>query len=149
LGAGLDEVFVIVGHQSDQVMAVLADLPIRCLINQQYQLGRMYSVHVGWEHIPNDAQGVLICPADLPFLEVTEVKQVMDAFKQYNTLIIPYFNQQRGHPIVIPACYRQMILDYLPRGGCRAFIADHPHLIRRLNIDSSNIVNDLDVRNRQ
>lgn len=145
LEAGLEDVLVIVGHQADQVTAVLEDLPVRCIFNQQYQQGRMHSVHVGWEHIPHDAEGVLICPADLPHLEVIDIQQVISEFQRLkNALIIPHFNHQRGHPIAIPAHYRQQILDYLPRGGCRAFIADHPQLIHVLQTNSSNIINDLD-----
>lgn len=146
LGAGVAELIVIVGHQSDQVMAVLADLPLRCEINQQYQIGRMSSVHTGWENIPDDADGVLICPADLFRLEIMDVQKVISAFQQSNkSLIIPYFNEQRGHPIIIPAAYKKEILDYLPRGGCRAFISDHPHLVQHLEMSSSNIITDLDI----
>ena len=144
LGAGVAELIVIVGHQSDQVAEVLADLPLRCEINQQYQLGRMNSVHTGWTHIPDDADGVLICPADLFRLEITDVQQIISAFCENKSLIIPYFNQQRGHPIIIPAKHKKDILDYLPRGGCRAFISDHPQFVQRLEMNSSNIITDLD-----
>ena len=146
LGAGVAELIVIVGHQSDQVAAVLVDLPLRCEINQQYQLGRMHSVHTGWTHIPDDTDGVLICPADLFRLEIMDVQKVMSAFQQSNkSLIIPHFNQQRGHPIIIPSKYKREILDYLPRGGCRAFISDHPQFVQPLEMDSSNIIHDLDI----
>jgi molybdenum cofactor cytidylyltransferase len=145
LGAGVAELIVIVGHQSDQVAEVLADLPLRCEINQQYQLGRMHSVHTGWTHVPDNADGVLICPADLFCLEITDVQQVISAFYENKSLIIPHFNQQRGHPIIIPANYKKDILDYLPRGGCRAFISDHPQLVQHLEINSPNIIIDLDM----
>lgn len=145
LNAGLADLMVIVGHQADQVVEVLTNLPVRCLINQQYQLGRMSSVHVGWENLPDDAEGVLICPADLPLLEVMDVQKIISAYQRsHKSLIIPYFNQQRGHPIIISAEHRQAILNYLPRGGCRSFIADHPQLVQPLEMDSSNIITDLD-----
>ena len=145
LNAGISELLVIVGHQADQVIDAVKDLPVRCLKNQQYQLGRMHSVHTGWEHISQDTDGVLICPSDLPCLEISDVQQVIAAFYECKSLIIPHFNQQRGHPIIIPAHHRQTILDYLPRGGCRAFIADHPQFVTRLEINSSNIITDLDI----
>lgn len=147
LESGIDDLWVIVGHQADHVMAVLEDLPVHFIFNQQYQQGRMHSVHVGWENIPDDVEGVLICPADLPNLELLDIQQVISEFQRLkNALIIPYFNQQRGHPIAIPAHYRQQILDYLPRGGCRAFIAEHPQLVHALQTNSSNIINDLDFK---
>ncbi|MEY3219264.1 MAG: hypothetical protein RIT27_621 [Pseudomonadota bacterium] len=147
LDAGIAELNVVVGHQAAQISEILADLPLRCLFNPRYHDGRPHSLHVGWENVPADTDGVLICPADLPFLEIADVRTVIDAFIQIpaNALIIPHFNQQRGHPIIISAAHRQAILNYLPRGGCRAFIADHPQFVHRLELNSPNIIADLDT----
>ena len=147
LKAGIADLTVIVGHQAAQVSETLADLPLRCVFNPHYSEGRPRSLHLGWENMPADADAVLICPADLPFLEIADVQTVIDAFKQLppNSLIIPHFNQQRGHPIIISAAHRQAILDYLPQGGCRAFIANHPQYVRHLAVNSHNFIADLDT----
>ncbi len=47
LASSLDEVLVVIGHEAEAVRAVIADLPIRIVLNPDYALGQSTSVFAG------------------------------------------------------------------------------------------------------
>ena len=69
LDGGLNDLVIVTGHEHGQIAAVLADLPVTCIYNDDYQSGQASSVACGVRHHqagPHAA--VLIALGDMPLV---------------------------------------------------------------------------------
>lgn len=59
--------------------------------------------------------------------------------------VMPQFDGQGGHPVLIPAMLTGTILGYNGPGGLRQFWVDRPRLCLRLPVDDPAVVRDIDT----
>jgi molybdenum cofactor cytidylyltransferase len=144
--AGFAEVVVVVGHQADRVEAALAGLPLRCVRNPDYRKDQATSMRRGLEALALPTEGVMICLADQPKLEVADLETLARAFvdRRRGEAIVPVFDGRRGNPIVLT---REAAATILERGGrfsCRRFIEENAELVAAVVVSSDAFVVDLD-----
>ena len=77
-GAGFDNVFVIVGHQKEEVMAVLDDFQISFVV-QEEQLGTGHAVLCAESQLQAIGGTVMILSGDVPLISRTSVEQMLAA----------------------------------------------------------------------
>ncbi len=146
LAAGI-EVHAVLGHDAERVGAALEGLPISIVENARYTVGQQSSVRAGIESLGPGYGAVLIALADQPALTPTDIEDLLAAFIRSggNRILVPYFQGQRGNPIVIPP----HLLDRMRASGanvaCRGFIRDNPHLAGRYEASHGRFVIDIDT----
>jgi molybdenum cofactor cytidylyltransferase len=146
LRAGLQEVVVVLGHQRHLVEPLLRDLPLHVVCNDDYRDGQMTSVHCGLAAMRQACDAVLVCLADLPLLEVADLRRLADAFVDCPTsVLVPTYRGARGNPIVLAYEHREQILAGDRNLGCRRLVEKHPELVTALEMDSDHVVFDLDT----
>ncbi len=77
LGAGVDETLVVVGAHEDEVREAIADLPLRVVVNPDWESGLAGSLRVGVEaaHHPS----VLVLLADQPHVDAVLLSSLVEA----------------------------------------------------------------------
>ena len=147
LAAELDEVIVVLGHQSHAARAVLAGLPIKVVINTHYQQGQMSSVHAGVSAIEEDCDGILIGLSDQPLLTVADIHQLVSGFEQRSqgSIVVPTYQGRRGNPIILDGAYRHNLIVGGQNLGCRRLIEKHPEAVTTLAFDQDHVVVDMDT----
>ncbi len=146
LQARLQEIVVVLGHQRDIAEPLLRDLPLRNVYNDDYLQGQMTSVHRGLAAMQQACDAVLVCLADLPLLEVADLRRLTGAFADCPTsVLVPTYRGARGNPIVLAYEHRQQILAGDRNLGCRRLVERHPELVTALEMDSDHVVFDLDT----
>lgn len=146
LSCSIDEIIVVLGHRDSEIRAALAPYPVRVTFNSRYQEEMLTSIQRGWSQVSRQSDGVMHVLGDQPHLPPSIVEQLIAAFRADKAgIFIPSFNNRRGHPILIPACFRDEIaalpVDATMRDFMRAHVAD----IHHLTVTSDAILRDMDT----
>ncbi len=104
LGAGATQGFVVTGHRQDEIRAALAGLDITPVENPDYAVGMASSLISGINAIDNDADGVLVMLADMPWVTAKDLKALLAAFRaeRGQAIIRAVSDGKRGNPVILP-----------------------------------------------
>ncbi len=149
LEAGVGEIIVVLGHESDQIQAQIADLNLPCVFNTEYQGGQMTSVQCGLNAISGSKQAVMICLADQPLIKANHIKQLITAFENLpddKNIVVPMVDEKRGNPVIIHELVRQEVVHHGGNPGCRKFIDNHPEQVHWLQVNDVAFTTDIDTK---
>jgi molybdenum cofactor cytidylyltransferase len=146
LAAGAD-VHVVLGHEAGAVRAALADLPLAFVENPNFALGQPTSVRAGLDSVPEGYDALLVALADQAALTPADIADLLGAFAEgdRSRMLIPYFQGERGNPVVFPP---QIVAEIRASGhnvGCRRFIDANPQQTRRYEARTDHFTLDIDT----
>ena len=123
LDGGVTRVIVVTAPTTDLTGArMMADPRVRFVVNPDPSLGMLSSVQTGVA-AADGGDPILILPGDMPFVASSTVTAVTVACIRQQCVVVPTFNQQRGHPIAVPAAHRDAILLAFPDATLKAALA--------------------------
>jgi len=110
--AGLERVTVVLGHHADEIHRAVKFTGVEVVVNQEYAKGQTSSLQAGLRDLnQEDVQAVLLCLVDHPAISAEVVKKLIRAFEKSRApVVIPTYQGQRGHPVLIA---RQLFGDLL------------------------------------
>lgn len=88
--------------------------------------------------------GCVIALADMPFIQPATMTQVADALTP-NGIVIPIFEQQRGHPVAFAREYYPFLLETTGDNGAKAVVQRFADHIKLLPCDDVGILQDIDT----
>ena len=146
LGAGVAEIVVVVGHRADEVAWVVADLPVRVVVNEAYSAGHVTSLRKGLVDLPDSVGATLVALADQPLLEPPDVAALLEAWAKRGAAraLVPRVHEQRGHPVVLEASACSEILRGDAGYGAREWMDEHPDEVSWFDSDNLHYVEDVD-----
>ena len=146
LGAGVGEVVVVIGHRADEVAWVVADLPVRIVVNESYSAGHVTSLRKGLVELPESVGATLVALADQPLLEPADVTALLEAWPRRGAAraLVPRVQEQRGHPVVLEASACGEILRGDAGYGAREWMDEHPDEVAWFDSDNVHYVEDVD-----
>jgi molybdenum cofactor cytidylyltransferase len=140
-----DEALVVLGADPEKIEEKIKDLPVTITVNPHYKKGMLSSVQWGFNAIPENIQGVLICLGDQPSIPPSVMDKVIESFKSSKKgIIVPAFNKNRGHPVLIDVKYRKEIEDLSPDVGLRGIVYNHPRDTMEVEVDTPAVLRDID-----
>ncbi len=143
------QVRVVLGAESERIKEELADYNCQFLTNPDYTRGMFSSVMTGIKNLPINTTGLLFMLADQPLVTTDIYNQLISYFKKEEPLLlVPSYNQRRGHPLIIsstliPEIYK-LGKDGDPEGGLRALLDKYEDDIEYYNVDKEGVIIDLD-----
>ena len=148
LASKIDEVIVVLGHEIEAARAELKGKPVRLVQNPDYRDGLSTSVRTGVEAVSPQADGIMIYLADQPLLEPADINQIAaaltDAKKVNKSIVVPFFEGERGNPVVLDASLRVAILGIVGDVGCKGVIKRYPEKVYILDMENDHVVRDVD-----
>lgn len=101
LAAGLDPVMVVIGAAGDQVRAVLQDLPVRIVVNPDWELGQSTSVLAGLRALPLRTGAAIFQLADQPFVDDRLVSALVERWQTSGAPVVaPLIADRRANPVL-------------------------------------------------
>ena len=85
--AGFDDVLVVLGSESEAMLAALDGLAVRHAINMQFASGMGSSFRTAVEHL-GDSAAAMFALADQPFVTTHEYRTVLDAYREHMPAIV-------------------------------------------------------------
>ena len=147
--SNVDEVLVVVGHEEEKIKDVLKGQSVRFVENFCYMEGMTTSIQSGIQAASPESDGLLICLADLPFIETSDFNRLICSFTDFfdtksSLIIVPVFKGQRGNPVLFSNQFREIILQHKGE-GCRDIVQKHPECVREVTMENDNVLLDLDT----
>ncbi len=98
----LAEVVVVTGWQADAVRATLADRPLRCVVNPDWQAGQSSSVAAAVQTLAPDVSAAVFMLADQPSVQVATVDRLVEQHRRTLAPVVApvYRGGQRGNPVL-------------------------------------------------
>lgn len=148
--AGVPDILIVTGAVHELIEDMLAELaktyPVRTTYNPDYnQDGMLSSIKTGLMALGTESHAALIALGDQPQVREETVRNICTAYlKTKAPLVIPSFENQRGHPWLAGRALWDEILA-LPRSATpRHFLNDHAGQVEYIPADNS-ILQDLDT----
>ena len=145
----VDAVLVVVGFEAEKIKAVLHDQAVKFVENPSYEEGMTTSIQSGVKASSNESTGLMICLADMPFAETSELNLLIQAFNDYRStesslIIVPVFQGKRGNPVLFSEVFREKILTHKGE-GCREIVRQFPHYVKEVSMENDNLLRDIDT----
>lgn len=146
LQAGFGDVRVIVGHRAAEVIPIVTRLGTRPILNEDYPSGMYSSVRAGVRTLGEKERAFFLLPGDCLLHEPETLVKMAAFFSRGDAGIIhPTFEKRRGHPPLISAAYRTLILSREPPGGLKTLLAEQGDDAAEIEVDDRGILSDLDT----
>jgi molybdenum cofactor cytidylyltransferase len=143
VGAGIDEIVVVVGPDAGEIRAVAESFPVKVAVNAEKESDMAHSVRVGLRQVSVEASGVLVCLCDHPLVRPETMALLCAHHLQgEGDIIIPRFGVLRGHPTLFA---RSILKEMGPRDTLRDVIERHGDAARFLDVDDEGTVLDMDT----
>lgn len=106
LGAPLNPVYLVVGHEHERVLTALDELcthpRLRILYNAQWPAGRASSLQRALDALPAEAPGVVVLLGDMPLMTSELIARVVKAFIATRRPCFPIHHGSVGRPVALP-----------------------------------------------
>lgn len=142
-------VHAVIGHDAARVRAALAGLAVTFVENPRYAEGQVSSVHAGLASVlgAGDCDAVLVALGDQAALTADDIVALMRAFAAGDRLraLIPYYDGQRGNPVLFPRAVAERMLAEGGGASGRSFLDAHPELTQRYEAGTDHFIRDIDT----
>jgi len=143
-----EEIILVLGHESDRITKSLPTLPIKIVINQDYDQGMASSLRQGLLAMDPKSEAFLVCLADQPGIGPEIMNDLIREFRQADPkrgIVRPVYRSLRGHPVLIGAQYLQEALHLQGDVGARRILMNHPEDILEIDVDQDAVLKDIDT----
>jgi molybdenum cofactor cytidylyltransferase len=142
----LHDIFVVTGHQAQQVERAATQEGIAAHYNPQYARGEMLSsLKAAVKMLPDNVAAVLVMLADQPLVAPEIIDQLLQAYWQgFGELIAPSYQGRRGNPVLIGRPYFEELLSLPPEAAPRELLRRHPGELHLVSVESDAVLLDLD-----
>jgi molybdenum cofactor cytidylyltransferase len=138
LGAGLDDVVVVLGREADAVGAALAGLPVRTVANPCYAEGQSTSLRAGLAALRSDTEAAVVALGDQPLPDPGLIARLTAAWRREGRpIVVPRYTDGRGNPVLFAAAVFDELRTVEGDRGGRDVIARDPARVTELPVDAA------------
>jgi len=91
------------------------------------------------------SQGFMIALADMPYIQPATIRTVANRLSSRESIIIPTYHGQRGHPVAFAAKYRSELENLQGDEGARSIVKRYTNEVCLLPCEDSGILADIDT----
>lgn len=147
--SGVEAILTVIGHRADEVLPVIKTTTSHYVINDQYRDGMFSSIQKGAEVLRDGCacDGFFLLPVDIPLVQPSTVRQLIDAFSSDASHLVcyPQFQSRRGHPPLIAASLTSRILAYGGDDGMRGVLRQYEGRALDVSVEDPFILMDVDT----
>ncbi len=144
--AGVNDIRVVVGHNRELIEPILEKAGIRSIINEKNSREMFSSVLTALESLEPEVQAIILLPNDIPLVRHWTVQYLLRQHQMSSrSILIPCFQDKRGHPVVIPSKYFSTIRQWNGKDGLRGAFRHLSDTIVQLPVADANILFDIDT----
>ena len=118
------ELIVIVGHEQNIIKNLIFNKDIKILENKDYRKGIGTSIALAINNLNVDIDGVMIIPADMPYINSKDLINLEKKFMELNCVkvVMPEHNYRIGNPVILPRNYFKTLKSLKDDFGARSLI---------------------------
>jgi molybdenum cofactor cytidylyltransferase len=144
--AGVERVAVVLGHHPEEIQRAVTLDAAQVVINRAYQRGQTSSLQAGLKALDtSELEAIVLCLVDHPAVSAQVVKQLIATFRKSGApVVIPTFENQRGHPVLIGRALFQELLDLSPDEGANRVLRKYRDVTQFVETKDRGILLDVD-----
>ncbi len=145
--AAIDDVTIVVSENPvvmDHAADVARELDCRFVVNARTDQGMATSIATGVQANPG-AAGWIIGLGDMPLVKTSTIAGVAAVLAQRRAIVVPSYQQQRGHPVGFGRQYADELKLLDGEAGGRNLLARHHADVTVIAFDDPGVVFDVDV----
>ncbi len=144
---GIERIAVVLGHHAEEIQRATNLEGVDVVVNSEYRRGQTSSLQCGLRALESPAlEGVVLCLVDHPAVSAATIQKLVQSFQQSPTpLVIPTYQGQRGHPVVIGRALFTELLNLGPDEGANTVIRKYRDTTRFLETDDEGTILDVDM----
>ncbi|OAJ53117.1 molybdopterin-guanine dinucleotide biosynthesis protein MobA [Paraburkholderia ginsengiterrae] len=135
-------VVAVVRPGSEALARLLNDAGCEVVFAPRAERGMGASLAAGVE-ASADAEGWIVALADMPRIAATTIENVARTLDAGASLVAPFYQGQRGHPVGFGAEHRDALLALDGDTGAKSLLMSQ--LVTRLEVDDPGILRDVDT----
>lgn len=143
----IDPIVVVTGHNAKDVKQALKPYDVEIVYNKAYRTGEMLSsLKAGLQALPVHVAAGLVVLGDQPRLQSKVLYQLLTRYATgRHDLIVPSYQERRGHPILIARRHWGEILNMKPGATLRDLLNAHADSIEYVVVDNDSVLRDVDT----
>ncbi len=146
LSSRVDHTIVVTGFQPERIREALDGFAVTIAQNDNYAEGMLTSIRTGLAALPEDLEAFMVVLGDQPSLSSKIIDFLIDGFRASpKGIVVPYINDDSGHPIIIDATYREEVMTKFDDTGLRGLIYGRPEEVHRLPVTDPGVLRDMDT----
>lgn len=144
--AGVEKIAVVLGYHADEIRRTVNLETADVVINQDYARGQTSSLQAGLRALANsELEAVVLCLVDHPAVSSGTIRKLITNFRESSApVVIPTFQSQRGHPVVIARGLFDELLRLGPDEGANVVIRKYRAATQFVEVDDRGILLDVD-----
>ena len=148
--SNIDEILIVLGHQSNLLSKALKNFKIPLIINDSYKEGISSSIKKGISSIDNKSNGVMICLADMPKITSKTYNILIERFKKFYDsstplIILPAYNGETGNPVILSNHFFSELKKISGDIGAKFLIKKNKKYIKKVILSEKYILEDIDT----
>ena len=132
---------IVLGAGAEDIAAKLGVDPAMIVVNRDWEKGQLSSIQAAIRSLPENTEGLILCPVDHPLVSANLVSQLIKQFDASGKLIaLPAFHGRRGHPVIFRASLYGELLSASPDVGARQVVWEHAQEIVEVPTEEEGVV---------
>jgi molybdenum cofactor cytidylyltransferase len=144
--AGIENVTVVLGHHAETIQRAVGLAAVRVVVNHAFQRGQTSSLQLGLVAAAADTpEAVILCLVDHPAISAGVIGKLREHFEStHRIVLIPTYEGQRGHPIVISQALFPELLTLAPEEAANTIIRKYRDATQFVEVADPGILLDVD-----
>jgi molybdenum cofactor cytidylyltransferase len=144
--SAVNNTMVVLGADKESLIELISKSPVLYCYNDKYKEGMLSSVKCGFRNLPSDYKAVLVFQGDQPFISPEAINAVIKAYLfSGKGIVIPTWQNKRGHPLLIDIKYRGEIEKLCNSEGLRSLAEKFSYDVLEVDTDEPGILRDFDT----
>ncbi|MDB5364906.1 MAG: 4-diphosphocytidyl-2C-methyl-D-erythritol kinase [Rhodospirillales bacterium] len=141
-----EPVIVVVGHDSLRVSETYAHFEVITVLSSQWSEGMSRSLAAGLGEVPPDHDGTLVLLADMPYVRVSTLDALIDAFDPTRYQAVqPVYRGKPGNPVLLGRALFAQAATQDGDQGARALLAGLGDRLLRIEVEDPGVLRDIDT----
>lgn len=140
------QIMVVLDPRQEEILRLVKNIPAPYTCNPDPSRGMLSSIICGIDAIPASAGAFFLFLGDQPQVQAEVACRLKEAWmNQPGGIFMPVTGGKRGHPVLISTRFRENIRNLPPEEGLKGLMRRHPEEIRELEMDTPEILRDIDT----
>lgn len=144
--SNLNEIIVVLGHRANEIESTIDLCGTKTVRNMAYQKGQSVSLVRGLEQISPCCDAAMFLLADQPLINADIINRLVTAAQNsISPVIIPYYNDIRGNPVIIARPLFHRLETLTGDTGPRVLFNEFKDMILKVAVSNDAILTDVDT----
>ena len=146
ISSGIEKVIVVLGSNKDDILKVTEQMPVTNCYNENYRQGMLSSVQCGFRYLDDSCGATVVFLGDQPGTRPDVINSLTEAYRKSGKgIVLPVFNNKRGHPLLIDIKYRDEVAMLNPSETLRELVHKFPGDVLEIEVNTESVLKDIDT----